>query len=111
MAILEGLILAKNLELHDVCIELDSEQLFSAIVISPSLNIWSIYPLLRDIRMIKLERPMWRWSIVKRTKNAAADWLAGQAKMGLDLGDWISHPPLSLVKVLKFDGLPAPPSL
>ncbi|KAK9912333.1 hypothetical protein M0R45_036201 [Rubus argutus] len=38
------------------------------------------------------------WSSVKRSANAA-----------MEINDWVKHSPLSLVKILKHDGLPTRP--
>ncbi|XP_062024599.1 putative ribonuclease H protein At1g65750 isoform X3 [Rosa rugosa] len=86
IAVLEGLISARNLDFPSVSVEMDSDQLFSAIVSKPYTNLWHIYPLLRDIRKIKLEKPLWIWSLVKRKCNAVADWLATRAKIGGGFG-------------------------
>nr|XP_011470238.1 PREDICTED: uncharacterized protein LOC101299129 [Fragaria vesca subsp. vesca] len=108
-AVKEGLILAKSMNATTMCIELDYEQLYNAVVKNSSQISWSIYPLLVDIKRLKIGLLSCMWSLVKRFRNAAGKWLARQAKKGMYLGDWINHPPLSLQHVLRLDGLPAPP--
>lgn len=108
-AALEGLKLAKAKGFQDVIMEIDSEQLFLAVSHSSLHLFWEIYPLIKQIRSFQSQLNCCRWSLVKRASNAAADLLAVQAKKRMDLGNWVLHPPSSLVNVLRSDGLPAPP--
>ncbi|KAL6228385.1 hypothetical protein ACLB2K_002335 [Fragaria x ananassa] len=53
-AVKEGLILAKSMNATTMCIELDYEQLYNAVVKNSSQISWSIYPLLVDIKRLKI---------------------------------------------------------
>lgn len=110
-AALEGLRLAKSLDFQNVVLEVDSEQLIFSVKNQKKDSFWEIYPLLKEIRRLQGQFKNCSWNLVKRGANAAADWLARQAKMRMDLGDWVLCPPSSLVRVLKNDGLPALPMI
>ena len=109
-AVLEGLILAKSLDFQNVVIKTDYEQVFLSATNHSKCASWKIYPLIKEIRSLQGLFCKCSWKLVKRGANAAADWLARQAKMRMDLGDWLVFPPSSLVRVLKNDGLPTPSS-
>ena len=69
----------------------------------------AVRPLVLDIQRLLRLVPDWKLRVIKRSANAAADWVAIQTKLGMCLFDWIRHHPSSLVEILDKDGLPTPP--
>ena len=108
-AVLEGLAWAKQMNFCSLIVETDSEELFKAVSGCVSSSSWEIYPLLGMIKNAQKDFMHFSWSLVRRNPNAIADWLAMQAKKGVDCENWVNRPPLSLVRLLRADGLSAPP--
>ena len=93
-----------------VVFEIDSKELQYVLTKNCKMIDWKIRPIVLEIqRMLELI-PNWKLNVVKRSANAAADWLAVQTRLGMSMSDWRGHLPFSLVGILNKDGLPAPPS-
>ncbi|GKV27113.1 hypothetical protein SLEP1_g36318 [Rubroshorea leprosula] len=58
---------------------------------------------------MKSSFPSWKFSLVPKRINEAADWVAGQSRMLACPCNWINHPPLGLAQILNKDGFPASP--
>ncbi|KAM5573811.1 hypothetical protein ABKV19_013378 [Rosa sericea] len=108
-AVIVDLAFAKDQNFQEVLIATDSSSVYTAAVDLTRTPHWKIYPLVQRIRSLSKGFRSCNWSLIKRSANAAVDCLPVQAKKGIDLGDWISNPPLPFFNILKHDGLPAPP--
>lgn len=107
-AILRGVELAISLNLKQIIVESDSKQLISELL-SSSVRSWRTYPALETIRRRSLmfDRCTWNWT--PRSTNQAAHHAAMLARRTEDPLRWAEEPPLSMVSVLRNDGLPCPP--
>ncbi|KAL6123985.1 hypothetical protein ACLB2K_076501 [Fragaria x ananassa] len=78
-------------------------------LLSSSVRSWRTYPALETIRRRSLmfDRCTWNWT--PRSTNQAAHHAAMLARRTEDPLRWAEEPPLSMVSVLRNDGLPCPP--
>ena len=109
LAVREGVFLALEKKWQKIEIEIDSRELYNGLIMNYKQMDWRIKPIVLEIQeMLKLV-PCWRFNVVHRSANAAADWIAVQTRLGMNMSVWNGHLPLSLVGILDKDGLPAPP--
>ncbi|OMO66681.1 Thioesterase superfamily [Corchorus olitorius] len=105
LAVREGLKLAARKNFSRVIVENDSAGVVQDLTGSLGTSAWKTAPVVRET--VKLFADL-KVSLVKRQANGAADWVARQHNMEMDLSDWINRPPSSLVFILSKDGLPCP---
>ncbi|KAI5318770.1 hypothetical protein L3X38_038478 [Prunus dulcis] len=109
-AIRSGLEMAYVRGFTNVIVETDFKVCFAAVQEDISVSKWTLYPILYDIRMLKVSFSSLRWAWTTRDANHAADWVASQARRGLCAEAWVIRPPTALVYILSRDGLPCPPN-
>ncbi|XP_020424568.1 uncharacterized protein LOC109950392 [Prunus persica] len=109
-AIRSGLEMAYVRGFTNVIVETDFKVCFAAVQEDISVSNWTLYPILYDIRMLKVSFSSLRWAWTTRDANHAADWVASQARRGLCAEAWVIRPPTALVYILSRDGLPCPPN-
>ncbi|KAF7833101.1 reverse transcriptase [Senna tora] len=87
-----------------VCFEIDCEELFR-LVFGRMLKggDWACGHILKEILVGAGSAQNVSFSLVRRTNNQAADWLARSAVKGLVLKDWVSSPPPPLALILSLD--------
>lgn len=60
---------------------------------------WEIEPILQDVRLKIRSFENVKLSLVRRTANSAADWVANSARKGECPSGWVNQPPLPLVHI------------
>ncbi|KAB2599795.1 ribonuclease H protein [Pyrus ussuriensis x Pyrus communis] len=108
-AILEGCMLAKNLELDKIIMESDSKEVIFNLSNSIFNGRWDMVPVLRKILRVKEFFQMCCWSWVPRLANMVADRLASSKNSEMSDYTWVDRPPSSIVYILNKDDLPCPP--
>lgn len=109
-AVLEGILLAKDLNCKGILVSSDSLEVINSIRHPQTRGSWRIFPILNKIRRCALtfDDIFWEWS--PREANRAAHAAASLATRVVYPHRWASVPPPSLSLVLRNDGLPCPPS-
>lgn len=100
--------MAMQKSVYSAVFEIDSKELFDSIQ-DETCGHWSADHFIQDLRAMKTAFPSWSLSLVSRSCNTAADWVAGHSRVNECLVNWKEHPPRSLVQILTMDGLPGPP--
>ncbi|XP_028965028.1 uncharacterized protein [Malus domestica] len=109
LAVLEGCLLANNLQLLEVVIESDAQVIMRSLN-SLSLSCdWDLFPNLIPVLEIGRSFQSCSWSWVLRATNRAADFVARNISPEMCGFSWVVRPPSSLVGILNKDGLPCPP--
>ncbi|XWS33374.1 hypothetical protein CRYUN_Cryun22dG0076600 [Craigia yunnanensis] len=108
MALKDGIVLAVENNWHNVVLEIDSKYLHGIISSDSKLMDWKIRPLVLDIKEKLKLIPNWKLSLVRKSANAAIDWVAVQTKKGICMSNWLRQVSFSLVGILNKDGLSAP---
>ncbi|OMO99979.1 hypothetical protein CCACVL1_03512 [Corchorus capsularis] len=70
---------------------------------------WEIEPILQDVKLKIKSFENVKSSLVCRTANSAANWVANSARKGECPSGWVNQPPLPIVHIYNKDGIPAPP--
>ncbi|KAK9926537.1 hypothetical protein M0R45_023762 [Rubus argutus] len=109
-AILEGVKLAKDLEVRKLVVETDSKVIIDNLRNPSTSEDWRICPIIRSIRKLSSSFSDIRWEWIPREANRAAHIAASLAIGAVGLSRWATQPPLPLVRVLRNDGLPCPPN-
>ncbi|KAK9950806.1 hypothetical protein M0R45_006274 [Rubus argutus] len=110
-AILEGMKLAKELNVSKLVVESDSKVVIANLRQSSSTVNWRICPIIRAIRLLGSSFHHIRWDWIPREENRAAHVAASLAiGGGVRLNRWATQPPLPLIRGLRNDGLPCPPT-
>ncbi|CAN6566565.1 unnamed protein product [Malus baccata var. baccata] len=109
LAILEGCLLAKCLQVQEVVIESDAQGVIRSLN-SPSLSCdWDLLPILSHILDVGRSFHSCSWSWIPRSANMAADFVTRSISPEMCSFGWVVQPPSSLVGILNKDGLPCPP--
>ena len=109
LAILEGCLLAKCLQVQEVVIESDAQGVIRSLN-SPSLSCdWDLLPILSRILDVGRSFHSCSWSWIPRSANMAADFVARSISTEMCGFGWVVQPPSSLVGILNKYGFPCPP--
>lgn len=109
LAILEGCLLAKNLNMHEVVIESDAQVIMQSFN-SPSLScVWDLLPILSRALEVGMSFQSCSWSWIPQTANMLTNFITRNISLEMCSFGWVVRPPSSLVGVLNNDGLPCPP--
>ena len=109
MAIKDVVNLAIERKFQKICFEMDSKELFLNLTNKYSSIDWRIRPLVYDIQKLLRLLLDYKVVLITREENAATDWVARNSRKGMCMSGWDRQLPLSLVRILDKDGLPAPP--
>ncbi|CAL8996520.1 unnamed protein product [Prunus brigantina] len=108
LATLHALALAKLMKFDHVSFETDSKILCDGIKGAIGNRIWTIYPLIQEIRKVSYAFPHIEWNWIPRKRNRAAHVAASIGARAVELESWVNRPPPSMMRVLISDGLPCP---
>lgn len=89
-----GMLLAKRRGYVKVIFEIDSKELMEVIRDDTRIP-WEVYAVIKDIQAMMVSFPSWRYSVVRREVNEAADWVAKQSRTQKMPMNWVNQPPMT----------------
>ncbi|OMO88682.1 reverse transcriptase [Corchorus capsularis] len=109
-ALLAAVKLVKSSNTHNAILEIDSEKFMGALSSVKKCR-WEINTIIQDIRSLMCDSGTMKISLVRRTANSAADWVAKSVRLGECPDGWVLQPPLPLLHIYNKDIIPAPPDV
>ncbi|OMP08526.1 hypothetical protein COLO4_06385 [Corchorus olitorius] len=87
IAVRNGLKVAKQMRIHKIVVEIDSQVLAQSVERSGDTH-WEIDNIAHDIRALMKDFEDCRFRWIARSANKAADWLSQQSKKGMCISNW-----------------------
>lgn len=98
LSVLEGCLLAKNLQFQEVVIESDAKEVICPLNSTSLSWAWDLPPILSHVQEVGMMFDACSWSSVPRSVNMAADFVARNISREMCSFGWVVRPPSFLVR-------------